>query len=264
MLLDTVWTEGTGSGEVGASRYHGVFTVAALHDTLLATHSLHQRNGKLSTGVCHGQGSRTRARLSLDHLVSTEHDAVRQGVTVFVTESEPRLREQRNDGLPGMTANHVDVDVLGCLTLVRADESLSAGDIQSGNTHNSLGVVATLSFQNLSGDGNSGVHGVRNDANHRLRARRRTGLNKSLDDTGIDVEQVVTGHTRLAGDTGRDDNHVAVLQSVQQFVTTILSLGEPRACAARANVAQVNRDTGSERCYVVQPQVTNKVTALQK
>ena len=37
------------------------------------------------------------------------------------------------------------------------------------------------------------------------------GLSQGLHDAGVDVEQVVTGHARLAGHSSRDDHQVSTL-----------------------------------------------------
>ena len=42
------------------------------------------------------------------------------------------------------------------------------------------------------------------------------GLGEVADDGGVGVEQVVTGHAGLAGNTGGDQDNIATLQSVSQ------------------------------------------------
>lgn len=44
------------------------------------------------------------------------------------------------------------------------------------------------------------------------------GLSKVTDDGGVGVEEIVTGHTRLARNTSWDDNDVSALESVLQAV----------------------------------------------
>ena len=41
-----------------------------------------------------------------------------------------------------------------------------------------------------------------------------------FDDAGIDVEEIITGHTGLSGDTSRDDNNIRSLQSFSQMLFT--------------------------------------------
>lgn len=41
-----------------------------------------------------------------------------------------------------------------------------------------------------------------------------------FDDASIDVEEIITGHTGLSGDTSRDDNNIRSLQSFSQMLFT--------------------------------------------
>lgn len=61
----------------------------------------------------------------------------------------------------------------------------------------------------LCGDGDGRVDGVGDDEDKGLGAVLGDGLGEVAHDTGVDVEEVVAGHSRLAGDAGGDDDEVA-------------------------------------------------------
>ena len=77
-------------------------------------------------------------------------------------------------------------------------EGLGTNNVQGGHTEQALGVEDTSILQNLSGNGDSGVDGVGDDESEGLWGELGNALDKSLDNAGIDLEKVVTGHTRLA------------------------------------------------------------------
>ena len=53
-----------------------------------------------------------------------------------------------------------------------------------------------------------------------MRAVLGNGSAQRFYDSGIDVEEIVTGHTGLSGHTGRDDNDIGSLQSFRQLLFT--------------------------------------------
>lgn len=44
------------------------------------------------------------------------------------------------------------------------------------------------------------------------------GSAKGLNDASIDVEEIIAGHARLAGDAGGDDDDVRILQGLTELV----------------------------------------------
>lgn len=46
------------------------------------------------------------------------------------------------------------------------------------------------------------------------------------------LEQVVTGHSRLPGDTGRDDDNITASQCLTQLIITCIALEESNSCSA--------------------------------
>lgn len=79
-----------------------------------------------------------------------------------------------------------------------SDEGLGTDDIESGDTKELLGVKDTSGLEHLSGDWDGGVNGVGNDENVGLGAVLCDTLDESLDNAGIDLEEIVTGHAGLA------------------------------------------------------------------
>jgi hypothetical protein len=109
------------------------------------------------------------------------------------------LAEQRNDGLAGVTTNDGNVEVCGVLLASDlSNEGLGADNVEGGNTEKLLGVEDARGLEDLGGNGNCGVDGVGNDKDVCLGAVLGNALDEALDDAGVDLEQVVTGHTRLA------------------------------------------------------------------
>lgn len=66
------------------------------------------------------------------------------------------------------------------------------------------------------------------------------GLGEVADDGGVGVEQVVTGHTGLARNTGGDEDDLRALKSVAQAIGIGLVAGDS---AVGVDVAQISSDT---------------------
>lgn len=182
-----------------------------LDDTLLALSSAEDRVSHTGTSHGHGEGSGTSALLSLDDLITTELDTLDElgvGAQVGVV----ALAEKRNNGDTGVTTNNSDLLIGGVGTLELADETGSANDIESGDTEQAFGVVDAASLEDLGADGHSRVDGVGDDQEVGLRSGLSGSLSKVTDDGGVGVEKIVTGHARLSGDTGGDQDNIGTLQ----------------------------------------------------
>lgn len=59
------------------------------------------------------------------------------------------------------------------------------------------------------------------DENVSIRCVFCNSLGKVADDGSVGVEEVVTGHTRLAGDTGRNDNNLDTLESFSELLSWV-------------------------------------------
>ena len=67
------------------------------------------------------------------------------------------LREQRDDGDTGVTADDGDGLVGGVGALDLGDEAGGTDDIEGGDTEEALGVVDALGLEDLGDDGDGGV-----------------------------------------------------------------------------------------------------------
>ena len=56
-----------------------------------------------------------------------------------------------------------------------------------------------------------------------MRAVLGDGRAKVLDNASIDVEKIITGHTRLPGDTSWNDNEVSSFKSFRQLIISHVS-----------------------------------------
>ena len=70
-----------------------------------------------------------------------------------------------------------------------------------------------------------------------------SGLGEVADNRGVGVEQVVTGHTGLAGNTSGDEDNLGSLEGIAQAIGVGLVAAD---VAVGVDVAQVGRDTWSE------------------
>jgi hypothetical protein len=78
------------------------------------------------------------------------------------------------------------------------NEGLCADNIECGDTEQLLGVELAGGLEDLGGDGNSAVDGVGDDEDKGVGAVFGNTLHEVSDNAGVDLEQVVTGHARLA------------------------------------------------------------------
>lgn len=63
-------------------------------------------------------------------------------------------------------------------------------------------------LHNLGGNRHHGVDGVRDDTDDSFGSMYCDALSQIPDDTSVYIEQVISGHTWLAGYSGGDDNHM--------------------------------------------------------
>lgn len=109
------------------------------------------------------------------------------------------LAEERNNSLAGVTTNDGDGQLSRVALAGEAgNEGLSTDDIEGGDTEELLGVKDTGLLENFGGDGNRGVDRVGNDEDEGLGSVLGNALDKTLDNASVDLEEVVTGHARLA------------------------------------------------------------------
>ena len=159
-LLDTVWAK----LDLGREEFHALVFVqwaideGALNNTLLALRSLQQALSKPGTSHSHGESGRACTVLGLDDFVTTELDAVDQGVELLASDiGVAGLRDQGDDGNTRVTTNNSDVLVCGIGSLDLGNEPGGADDVQCGNTKESLGVIDSGILVHLGADGDGGV-----------------------------------------------------------------------------------------------------------
>jgi hypothetical protein len=229
-LLNTVGAELNVGSEVldALVLVEGRVDKGGLNDVLLALGGLEEGLGEAGTGHGHGEGGRASTVLGLDDLVTTELDALDVGVELLAREALARLGQKGDDGGTGVTANNGDVLGGGVRVLDLGDEARGADNIEGGDTEQALGVVDTSLLEDLGGDGNGRVdlqmsmgcllvlgcatYGVGDDEDVGLGGVLSSGLGEVADDGGVGVEQVVTGHAGLAGNTSGDDDDLSTLE----------------------------------------------------
>lgn len=109
------------------------------------------------------------------------------------------LAEQGNDGGSRVAANDGDVELGGdALAGDAGNEGLGADDVEGGDTEEPLGVKHASTLEHLGGNGDGGVDGVGDDEDECLGAVLGDALDEALDDAGVDLEEIVAGHARLA------------------------------------------------------------------
>lgn len=213
-LLNTVGAElDLGGEEVNALvLVQGRVDKGGLNDTLLALGSAQQRLSHAGTGHGHGQGGGTSTVLGLDDLVTTELDTVHE-LGVGGQLGVGGLAEQGDDGNARVATNDGDVLIGRVGVLELGDEARGTDNVEGGDTEEALGVVDATGLEDLGDNGDGGVDGVGDDEDVGLGAGLGAGLGQVTDDGGVGVEQIVTGHAGLAGNTGGDEDNLGALES---------------------------------------------------
>lgn len=262
-FLDTVGAElDTGGEEINTLvlEQRGV-DEGGLDDALLALSGTEEGLGEAGTSHGHGESGRASTVLGLDDLVTTELDAVDQGVAGLTGDGGVAgLGQQGNDGDTGVTTDDGDLLGRGVCVLDLRDEARGTDDVKGGDTEQALGVVDTAGLVDLGDDGDGRVdlqilleqtlhkfvylhwqtYRVGDDQDVGLGGSLGSGLGEVADDGGVGVEQVVTGHTGLAGDTGGDEDDLRALEGI----TKTLGGGVVAVdSAVGVDVAQISSDT---------------------
>ena len=224
--------ESTDGGLDGVTAWDGKVDKGWLNDVLLAGSSAEDLLSEAETSVGHREGGRASTVLGLDDLVTTELDAVDERGELVGGDGDGGLglAEEGHDGLARVATNDGDGGLLGVLGAGDlGNEGLGADDVEGGDTEQALGVEDTLGLEDLGGDRDGGVDGVGDDEDEGLGGDIGDDLNEALDDTGVDVEEIITGHSWLAwgyvstvlelyrsavltGNASGDDNDVGVLE----------------------------------------------------
>jgi hypothetical protein len=209
-LLRTVGAKLNGDGEElkttdssldGVTTWDGKVDKGWLNDVLLASSGAEDLLSEAETGVSHGEGGRAKTVLGLDDLITTELDAVDEGGELVGWDGDGGLglAEEGDDGLAGVATDDGDGGLLGVLGAGDlGDEGLGADDVEGGDAEEALGVEDALGLEDLGGDGDGGVDGVGDDEDEGVGGNIGDDLDEALDDTSVDVEEIITGHSWLA------------------------------------------------------------------
>lgn len=242
-LLDTLGAESDLGREVVDTLVleEGRLNVGRLNNSLTLG-SLEEGASKAGTSLSHGESGGTSTVLGLDNLVTTELDTVNKGIKSLTRDiGVTGLGDQGNNGVTRVATDNGDglLSRVGSLNL--RDESGGSDDIKSGDTKDLLGVVDTLGLKDLGNNGDSGVDGVGDDENLGLRGKLSNTLGKVADNGGVGVEKIITGHTRLSGNTSGDDNN---LDTGKGLLKTTLLGGVASDLGVGGNVRKIGSDTG--------------------
>lgn len=218
-----------------------LLNVSGLDDSLLTVQTLEDRSGEGGSSVSHGQSSRTSTLLSGDDLITSELDSLGDGGHVQLGDLViGQLAQQGNDGGSGVSTNHGDVAVSRAHAEGLSDELASTDGIELSDSHNLARIVDAHLLEGLREDRDGGVHGVANDQDASLRASSGASLSQVHGNTSVGVEQIVSGHTGLSGDSGGDDDDIRAIEDLQEVVLTVVSLD----LAVSVNVGKIHSNTG--------------------
>jgi hypothetical protein len=96
------------------------------------------------------------------------------------------------------------------------------------------------------------TYGVGNDQDVGLGGGLSGGLGEVADDGGVGVEQVITGHTGLAGNTGGDEDDLRALEAVTETGSIgVVALDD----AVGVDVAQISGNTWNTLAVELQPRI---------
>mmetsp|Transcript_34807 Transcript_34807/g.62611 ORF Transcript_34807/g.62611 Transcript_34807/m.62611 type:complete len:358 (-) Transcript_34807:71-1144(-) len=197
--------------------------------------------------VGHGESGRALALLGVNDLSATLLGTLGEGLSLILAEGNigSGLGEKGEDGNTSVTTDDGDVNGANIKTLRLSVEGLSADNIEGGNTHDLALVVDTELLKGLSSDRNSGVNRVGDDVKDGARAVLAASLNKVHDDTSVDLEKIITGHSGLTRNTGRDDDEVSTTKGLSEVV-----LGEALNLGVGVDVGNISSNTGGTKKIV--------------
>ncbi len=111
-----------------------------------------------------------------------------------------------------MAANNRDFNVTRLLAFQFRNKGVGADDVQRGHAKQFVLIVYACFFQHFCSDSNGRVHRVGDNTDTCFRAGFSNLLHQVLHDTGVNVEQVGTIHTRFTCNTRRDQYHISTFQ----------------------------------------------------
>merc|ERR1712212_960027 len=264
LLNGTVLREEHGGGEVlDVDTVNVVGGDVGTLDNLLAVHGADDAIGEACCRVCHGEGGRTTASLSLDNFGARILNALGKGadgigVEVVNDALGHQLGEDGNDGDAGVSTYDGHVHVDGVLIAQGGDELVGAHNVQSGHT---IDLISgdTLFLENFARNWDGRVDGVGDDADDGVGGGAGTGACKGGNNGGIGVEQIVTCHTWFAGDTGGNEDNVAPGNGCFHIITN-----KGGDLCAGVDVAEIGADAGRDGVYIIARDARHRLVALEK
>lgn len=208
--LSAIWSEldwdreevQAGSLLDGLATWCGKVDEGWLDDVLLAGSGAENLLSEAESGVRHGESGRASSILGLDDLIASELDALDEiGKLVgWDVDGWLGLGEQWDNGLAGVATDDWNGGVLwvGRGAGQLRDKGLGADDIKGSDTEEALWVEDTGLLEDLGGDWNGRVDWVGDDEDEGLWCDLGDDLDKTLDNSGVDVEEIVAGHSWLA------------------------------------------------------------------
>jgi hypothetical protein len=169
------------------------------------------------TSVCHGERGRASTILGLDNLITTELHTCRcvrilssellelltvyESIELVLWDVHGRLglAEEGHDGLSRVSTDDWDGSLAGVLLAKKAgNKGLGPHNIEGGNAEEFLRVEHVGALEHFGGNRDGRVHRVGDDENVGLGGILGNTLDEGLYDAGVDLEEIVTGHARLA------------------------------------------------------------------
>src|ERR1700712_1187916 len=98
-----------------------------------------------------------------------------------------------------MTTNDWDIQALWVLLANDlSNEGFGSDNIEGGNSKETLGIKDSLGLEDLGCDWDGRVDGVRDDEDIGFWSDFGDDFDEAFDDAGVDIEEIITGHSRLA------------------------------------------------------------------
>ena len=257
---NTVGAENHPAAEVRQAVDKGAFHVGALNDVLLSALGKKDALGHARGGVGHGEGGRAGTSLGLDDFGSRVLNTGGHGGRVRHGHGGSGLRQERKDGSSGVSTDDRYVDVGDVQAALLGDKGVCADNIERGNTHDLPRVVASSLLHDLSGNRDSRVDWVGNDVDDGVRAVRSDALDKALDDTGVDVEEIVAGHARLSRNSSRDNDKVGTGQGGTERLRSLVR----RDLARGIDVREIGGDSRGDVGQIVHCKALNHRVHLEQ
>ncbi|KAJ6364752.1 hypothetical protein OIU76_029674 [Salix suchowensis] len=113
-----------------------------------------------------------------------------------------------------MPSHHWYVHINKLEVFLQSNKCICPHNIKCSDAKELLWIIHTLLLQNFSSNWHCRVDWIADNVDESIRAVVGHSLNQSLHYVGIDVEEVITSHTRLPWNPSRYDNNIDTLQRI--------------------------------------------------